>query len=141
MYAHLKPGGRLVLEFGGKNNVQRIVNALRKSLAHRSYRENAELQLWFFPSIDQYSTELEAAGFRVLSAVHFDRPTELNGDIKDWLEMFAGPFFSDIPKATVEDIKKEVAETVRKDCYQSGKWIADYKRLRIVAIKEAQKHT
>jgi trans-aconitate methyltransferase len=33
MYRNLKPGGRLVAEFGGKGNVQNIVGALRKVLA------------------------------------------------------------------------------------------------------------
>ena len=35
-----------------------------------------------------------------------------------------------------EEIKNEVQEMVKSECLINGKWFADYKRIRIVAIKE-----
>ena len=140
MYENLLPGGNLVLEFGGKGNVQTIVQALRNSLQDKGYQKQAELALWYFPSIGEYSSALEAGGFRVLFAQHFDRPTELadeNSGIKDWISMFAGSFFSGVEKQDIEEIKAEVQESVREKCLIKWKWFADYKRIRIVAIKEA----
>ena len=139
MYENLKHNGKIVVEFGGKGNVQTIVGQLRSSLRIRGYIKQAELDLWYFPSIGEYTTELESAGFRVLLATHYDRPTELSDEksgIKDWLSMFAQGFFDGVAQDHIEEIKKEVQEMVKEKCLINGKWFADYKRIRIVAIKE-----
>lgn len=139
MFENLKSNGKIVLEFGGKGNVQTIVNQLRDSLANRGYLEQSKLQLWYFPSIAEYSTELESAGFRVIMAQHFDRPTELadeNSGIKDWISMFGESFLKNVMPKHIEEIKNEVQEMIKSDCLKNGKWFADYKRIRIIAIKE-----
>jgi trans-aconitate methyltransferase len=139
MHDNLKPGGRIVLELGGKGNVQTIVNQLRVSLAKRNYSEQAELQLWYFPSIGEYATELEAVGFRVTMAQHFDRPTKLADEkagIRDWISMFGESFFKGVLPEHIEQIKDEVQENVKSQCFYNGAWHADYKRIRIIALKE-----
>ena len=139
MYENLKPGGRMVVEFGGKGNVQTIVKQLRDSLQNRGYIKQAALDLWYFPSIGVYTTTLEAAGFRVRFAEHYDRPTELadeNSGIKDWISMFGGAFFENVNSEHIEEIKNEVQEKIKSQCLINGKWYADYKRIRVVAIKE-----
>jgi len=139
MYRNLKPGGRLVAEFGGKGNVQNIVGTLRKVLAKYGYHEQAEKQLWYYPSIGEYATVLEKAGFRVTRAEHFDRPTELadaDTGIIDWLSMFAKQFFDGVSDADAKAIKAEVQETLKPVSFTDGKWYADYKRIRVMAIKE-----
>jgi len=139
MYANLKENGRIVLEFGGKGNVQRIINQLRISLKNRGYKKQSALRLWYFPSIGEYTTQLEKAGFKVIMAQHFDRPTELsdeNSGITDWLSMFAEGFFENVSFEDKLEIKKEVQNEVQSVCLINGKWFADYKRIRIVAIKE-----
>ena len=139
MYENLNDRGKVVLEFGGKGNVQTIVNQLRNSLAKKGYLEQSKLQLWYFPSIAEYTTELESAGFRVLMAQHFNRPTELaeeNTGIKDWISMFGERFFKKVTAKHVEEIKIEVQEMVKSECLINGKWFADYKRIRFVAIKD-----
>lgn len=138
MYDSLKLNGKIVLEFGGKGNVQTIVKQLRASLRAKGYQEQADLDLWYFPSIGEYSTALEAAGFRVVFASHYDRPTELadtNSGIKDWISMFGESFFTEVSNADIEEIKQEVQEEVKEQCLMDGKWFADYKRIRVVAIK------
>lgn len=138
MFENLKLKGKIVLEFGGKGNVQIIVNQLRVSLAKRGYLEQSKLQVWYFPSIAEYSTELESVGFRVIMAQHFDRPTELadeNSGIKDWISMFGENFFKNVTTEHVEEVKNEVQEIVKSECLINGKWFADYKRIRIIAVK------
>jgi len=139
MFNNLNPNGKIVLEFGGKGNVQIIVNQLRISLAKKGYLEQSELKLWYFPSIAEYSTELESKGFRVIMAQHFDRPTELadeNSGIKDWISMFGNDFFKNVAINHIEEIKSEVQEKIKSECLINGKWFADYKRIRIIAIKK-----
>ncbi|MCF6169011.1 class I SAM-dependent methyltransferase [Lutibacter sp.] len=139
MYKNLNDNGKIVLEFGGKGNVQKIINQLRISLEKRGYLKQSKLQLWYFPSIAEYTTKLESAGFRVLMGQHFDRPTELakkNTGIKDWISMFANSFFENVTTKHIEEIKNEVQEKIKVACFINGKWVADYKRIRIVAIKE-----
>jgi len=139
MYESLKSNGKIVLEFGGKGNVQIIVDQLRDSLRTRNYLKQSDLDLWYFPSIGEYSTELESVGFRVLLAEHYDRLTELSDEksgIKDWISMFAESFFKDVSYNQIEEIKNEVQEKVKEKCLKNGKWFADYKRIRIVAIRE-----
>lgn len=139
MYKALKNRGRLVVEFGGKGNVLDITSALRQALLTRGYQTQSALQLWHFPSIGTYTTELEKAGFLVSSAQLIDRPTPLadteNGII-DWLTMFCSPFFKQVNQTDKNEILNEVQQTVQPLLFKSGVWHADYKRLRIVAHKE-----
>ncbi|SDL65830.1 Trans-aconitate methyltransferase [Catalinimonas alkaloidigena] len=138
LWENLRPGGRIVVEFGGKGNVQTIVDQLRKSLAARGYAQQAALQQWYFPSIGEYTPLLEQQGFRVTLAQHYDRPTELADEekgIQDWLSMFGIGFFRGVSPEDQEAIKAEVQEAVKPLCFQNGKWYADYKRLRIQAVK------
>ena len=134
----LKSGGRLILEMGGKGNVEDIVVATRKVLTRHGYYSNAAIQLWYFPSLSEYTTLLEKKGFRVRFAAHFDRPTELkdteNG-IKDFLKMFGNAFFSNIPDTEIDTVLKEIQDMVRPTNYRNGKWYGNYKRLRIAATK------
>lgn len=135
MYENLKPKGRLVLEFGGKGNIQNIIGSLRKILAKRGFEKQAKLNLWYFPSVGEYAIALEEAGFRVNSAWHFQRPTVLKDDLISWLDMFANPFFDEIPPALAMDIKRETQEMAGSNCFVNDQWIADYWRIRILAEK------
>ena len=138
MYRNLKINGKLVLEFGGKNNVGWIIKTLRNYLKQYDYIEQANLKQWYFPSIGEYCQVLEETGFRVTLAQHYDRPTELreskNG-IKDWIEMFAKNFLINVSPSDKEKILNHIQEDLRPKLFSNGKWFADYKRLRIVAVK------
>ena len=139
MYDNLKPDGKIVVEFGGKGNVQTIVKQLRQALKNRNYKEQSELNVWYFPSIGEYTSALESGGFRVLFAEHYDRPTELadeHSGIKDWISMFAEHFFIGVAEHQIEDIKNEVQDHVKETCLIDGKWFADYKRIRVIAVKQ-----
>lgn len=139
MYRNLKTNGRIVVEFGGKGNVQLIVRSLRKHLAEYDYLEQATFKQWYFPSIGGYSQALEKVGFRVIYTQHYDRLTELvkkNNGIIDWIEMFGKNFFINVNEEHKFEILEKVQEELRAKLFKSGKWYADYKRIRIVAIKE-----
>lgn len=127
----LKPGGRLVAEFGGKGNVQTIIAALEKV----SGREN--LNPWYFPSVAEYATVLEATGLEVTFAHLFERPTPLSETgLAGWLTMFGQRFFSDLSEGEWNNIVEGVEATASQLQQENG-WVADYRRLKILA----QKHT
>jgi len=138
VWSALKPGGRFVAEFGGRGNVGAIVAGLCEALDEAGYPENKTLNPWYFPGIVEYGTLLENRGFQLRMAQLFDRPTPLDdgrNGLRNWLEMFAGQFFQSIPTAEKRAIINRVETQLSPQLYRHGTWIADYRRLRIVAVK------
>jgi trans-aconitate methyltransferase len=133
----LKEGGVLVAEFGGKGNVGGMLDALQKVFIKKGYHRNAEIRFWYFPSIGEYASELEKQGFRVLRAEHFDRPTPLNGPdgMAEWFRMFGEGFFEGIPQNERDEIQMEVQKELKATHFKDGVWVADYKRIRVMAVK------
>jgi len=134
----LKTGGRMVVEFGGKDNIQQMWTALKKELLQRGYAEHANINFWYFPSIGEYTTLLEKQGFRVVKAAHFDRPTPLKGEdgMKNWFLMFTDNFFTGISASEKMAILEAVQTSLKATHFVDNGWVADYKRIRIVAVKE-----
>ena len=134
----LRTDGRFVAELGGTGNVDSIVTATLAELADLGYdRENP----WYFPSVGEYATRLETAGFEVRQAVLFDRPTDLDGPdgLRNWLGMFGDSLLADLPDAERERLLTGVEDRLREDLYdaESETWTADYRRLRFEAVAEA----
>ncbi|MCR2821270.1 class I SAM-dependent methyltransferase [Lederbergia panacisoli] len=138
IYKAIKSGGRFVAEFGGKGNVQFITDEMISLLKDEGYEKNIEQFPWFFPSIGEYSSLMEESGFRVTFAQHFDRPTPLEGDngLQNWISMFASDMLEGIPENKKDHIIKNVENKLRETLYHEGKWTADYKRIRVIGIKE-----
>jgi trans-aconitate methyltransferase len=129
----LRPGGRFVAEFGGSGNTRSILNALRAVLGSEA---DARCP-WYYPSIGEYASVLERHGLQVRRAELFDRPTPLEGEtgMEDWLLMFCGIFFADLPPDQVTARMREVVRLLRPERYSDGVWSVDYRRLRVRAVK------
>ncbi len=136
---HLKVGGRYVVEFGGKGCNYSIINTLKEQLDKGGLDYPSIESMLYYPSISQYSSLLENNGFEVNLAMLFDRPTELKGGLNglsDFIEMFLNwlfKFVSDIDKATI--IKRTI-DILKPQTFNGRSWIADYRRIRIVAHKK-----
>ena len=131
----LKPGGRFVAEFGGKGNVQRIVDAVE------TVRQQKNLSPWYFPSIGEYTPMLEAQGLEVTFAALIDRPTPLNDGFQglaNWLKMFGSSLFAGLSDDETDAVVRDVEARLRPQLYDGSQWLADYHRLRLVAIKQTQ---
>lgn len=124
----LKPGGRFVAEFGGKTNVSAILTAVLAEIPNA-------VNPWYFPSVGEYATLLEAEGFRVTQAYHFDRLTQLEGQrgMHEWLEMFGSGLLAGVPATDRSRVSDAIVERLRPVLFRDGVWYADYVRLRIVA--------
>jgi trans-aconitate methyltransferase len=126
----LCPTGRFVLEMGGKGNIQIIEQTIQRVVG--KYR-SLPASRHYFPSVAEYSTLLEAHGLEVRMAQLFDRPTPLEGDagMENWLKQFKFYYFENLPPAVLSEVVSELRPTLHSE----RGWCADYRRLRIHAVK------
>jgi len=132
----LRPRGRFVAEFGGHGCVAKIKKALVDALKRRGVDGETAVP-WYFPTVEEYSTLLNKAGFSISTIALIPRPTPLPGDVTGWLETFGESFTACLPLAERSGYIAEVREALRPELADAdGKWIADYVRLRFAAIKQ-----
>ena len=132
----LRPGGRFVAEFGGKGNVRLIYEAAEAAGRELTGREVRNVN--YFPSIAEYSAILESRGLEVRQAWLFDRPTKLeDGEkgLQNWLTMFGENTFGAMPKDVSSQWIKRTQEKCRASLFRDGSWYADYRRLRVIAVR------
>jgi trans-aconitate methyltransferase len=131
----LRPGGRFVAEFGGRGNVRAVMTALHA--AAEQIVGEAVGSPWYYPSVGEYAALLERHGLEVTFATLFDRPTPLDGPdgLRRWVEMFGGTFLARIPPGRRDEFTTRVEDAARPHLYRDGGWVADYRRLRVVAVR------
>jgi trans-aconitate methyltransferase len=133
----LRPGGRFVAEFGGKGNVGGLMAAVERVWHQLSLPEPIP-DPWYYPSVGEYSSLLEKHKLEVAYAVLFDRPTPLeDGErgLRNWLTMFGGIFLDQLPDGQREATLTAIEQQARPALHRDGRWVMDYRRLRIVAKK------
>ncbi len=131
----LKPGGVFVAEFGGLGNVAAIMTAIHAEL-DRAGLPSLERCPWYFPAPGVYQKRLERAGFTLQQMIHFPRPTPLPTGMRGWLETFAVPYLGDQPKETQDQLLDRITDLLAPALRdEEGQWIADYVRLRFVAVR------
>jgi trans-aconitate methyltransferase len=135
IYLCLVPGGRFIAEFGGEGNIRQIRAALHAALRRRDV-DPWDVDPWRFPSADEYTDLLTAAGFEIDAMEHFDRPTALVTGVAGWVEAVARPFLKAMSPAErsvlLEEVEAALAPVLRDD---EGTWWADYVRLRVSATR------
>jgi trans-aconitate methyltransferase len=132
----LKPAGRLVAEFGAKDNIKKIYGALIDAIDAAGYPP--PISPWYFPSIGEYASLLEKHSFFVDYAAHFARPTPLEGEdgMRNWLAMFANGILKTLPADVQNAVAEDTVNRLRPELYHNGVWTADYMRIRIIATKK-----
>jgi trans-aconitate 2-methyltransferase len=135
----LRPGGRFVFEMGGRGNIQQIWRAAVQALNEMGVPNPEKLSPWFYPSVGEYAPMLEERDLTVTFAVLFDRPTPLEGGengLREWLEMF-GMFANDVLRLGQRDeLMSRIESLTRAALFRDGVWTVDYKRLRMIAVKQ-----
>jgi trans-aconitate 2-methyltransferase len=134
--AALKPGGRFVAEFGGHGNISNITDAIQTVLLAKIGRQVSHG--WYYPSMGEYATVLESCGLEVQQAWLFDRDTPLAGDagMRNWLTMFAERMLAGLTETEKEEALTEIEMYLRESNYSNGQWYADYRRIRVVAVRQ-----
>jgi trans-aconitate methyltransferase len=131
----LKTGGRFVGEFGAKGNVETVRSALHAALRRRAVDPLA-VDPWYYPSAEDFSKLLVNSSFTVRYIEIIQRPTQLPGELLNWMEIFAQPFTNAVEKDHRQSFLDEVCqrcETALRDV--EGRWRIDYVRLRFAAVK------
>jgi trans-aconitate methyltransferase len=138
VWKSLKVGGRFVAEFGGKGNINLIQTALNNAVCAENSNFEKAVNPNYFPSIAEYGSLLENQGFKLTFATLFARPTPLEGEggMINWLKMFRNSVLSSFAEDAQIRILSNVESQLRPKLYKNGTWFADYRRLRVVAIKE-----
>ena len=134
MYKALKPKGRIVAEFGGKNNIKHLLNAI--IAVFEKHPEYGVFQNpWYFPTQDSYQRLLEEYGFEVVRIETIVRPTKID-DITNWLDIFANGIIENLTSEQQVLFKAEVKTLLKPILYSKEEgWVVDYERLRFKAIK------
>ncbi|WP_374281735.1 trans-aconitate 2-methyltransferase [Desulfovibrio sp.] len=139
----LRPGGLLVCEFGARGNIGRLRAAFAAAFQAALAGEGLgpaylNSERFYFPSAAEYAALLARHGFSVRQAEEYDRPTPLKGGnegLASWMGQFFAQDLDCVPPAAQEKIFAAVADALRASLWDGGQWIADYRRLRVVAVK------
>lgn len=131
----IKPNGQLVCEFGGRGCAEAVHSTLERCFRRRGLPYP---RTFYFPTVGEYAPLLEQHGLRVTYAALFDRPTvQKSGDgLIDWIRMFVKKPFEGMDAALEQEILDETREALRERLYIDGRWVIDYVRIRIKAIRE-----
>ena len=125
----LKPGARYAGEMGGDGNLARLRETLDAELVARGYPPPLESSNWY-PSVDEFASVYEAAGFSEIDARLIERPTPMLDGIGQWVTTFRRGWLdrAGVPEGERAEIGEAVAESIGSDN-------ADYVRLRFIMRK------
>ena len=131
----LRKGGRFVAEMGGHGNIAAIHVALRAVLARYGFGDRED-GVNYYPSAESYAERLARQGFAVKEIAIIPRPTKLGeGGMEGWLRTFRRGVLDGLPQDVREAVVKETMELLAPALQnEAGDWIADYVRLRFVAV-------
>ena len=137
VFAQLRPGGRFVFEMGGARNVLAIRGALDHGLRSIGAPLAAGNGSKTYLSVNQACAKLDRAGFEVTHATWSERPTLLEGEqgLRNWVLMFGAAWLEWVPLREREKFFAAVEAHARPRLFHDGNWIADYKRLRVRAVR------
>jgi trans-aconitate methyltransferase len=132
----LKQGGRFVVEMGGRGNIAKLTSAIDAAMF--AVTGTKAVHGRYYPAVGEYSSLLEKHGVEVESAWLFDRPTPLaDGEhgLRNWILQFEQAVLKDCTDAQRTAIIAATEDALLDELFSDGRWVADYRRLRIVARK------
>ncbi len=144
IYCCLKPGGRMLLQMGGKGNARVIIEVLDDIIVEHQYQSH--FQDFEFPygflGIDQYCSLLEGAGFINSRVELIDKDMIHDGrdGLTGWLRTTWLPYTQRLPESQrdgfIDSLAVNYLERVPLDA--QGKSHVDMVRLQVDARKPAE---
>ncbi|GLB24521.1 SAM-dependent methyltransferase [Lacrimispora xylanolytica] len=131
IYSALKDGGSLISEFGAYGNISAIESAYSSVVP--SYKSP-----FYFPTVESYSVVLKKAGFSIQKIYDYDRPTPLSDGkygLRKWMKQFFSNDLSSYNNLEQENILKDVESLLENQLFDGEKWVADYRRIRVIVSK------
>lgn len=135
IYKALKSQGLLVCEFGASGNIATIENAFIKACKDFGYDYKPKFN---FPTVKNFGRLLENNGFVIDKIYDYDRPTILKDNeqgLCNWIKQFFASELAVMPKDVQAMIIQKTEESAKKTLWNDKEWIADYRRLRVIAHK------
>lgn len=137
IYNALKPNGKLICEFGAYGNISIIENGFSCALQKSGVQYMSKFN---FPTVNDFAYLLIKNGFMVDKIYDYDRPTPLKDGDKGLYKWAIQFFQSELEKLPLEQQNRvlDTMESITKNKIWNGTcWVADYKRLRVIATKQA----
>ena len=139
VHRSLKPGGRFVAEMGGHGNLATQLEGLRAAVFAAGHEAPRLAEHLFFPTIPQYGAILEANGLELRHAMLLDRPTPLDGGeagLRNWILQFGMHVLEVVPEPQRDAVIRDCESRLRAKLWDGTQWVADYRRLRFVAVNQ-----
>lgn len=135
IYRSLKNNGLLICEFGANGCISKIQNAFQNVAKNHGYEYSNP---FYYPTTDEYRRLLEQEGFKIDLLTDYDRPTILS-DNRYGLKNFIKQFFANDLRSFSETVQNqmftEIEAMLRSELWDGRQWIADYRRIRVIAHK------
>lgn len=138
IYRSLKTPGRLVVELGGKGNVQKIIDSIQASIIEAGYQTVQLGDIFYFPSIGEYASLLEKVGFEVETCHLFERPTLIMDGaegFQNWINVLGIRLFQNVPLLKRQEVIDRAIALMMNKLEKDERYFADYVRLRVSAKK------
>lgn len=129
----LKPQGLLICEFGASGNIAAIENAFIKTCNSLGYDYKSKFN---FPAVEDFGKLLESNDFVIDRIYDYDRPTVLkDGEqgLVNWMKQFYASELAAMSENIQDTVCKKVEELARGTLWNGVAWVADYRRLRVIA--------
>ncbi|HVO18455.1 MAG TPA: methyltransferase domain-containing protein [Anaeromyxobacter sp.] len=112
--AHLPPGGRILLQMGGRGNCAGILEACAEVAARPRWASHLHgfSSPWHFHGPEEYRRWLPPAGFRLVRAELLDRPMVHDGraGFQGWMRTTWMPVLHRLPEEGRADFLEEVSD-------------------------------
>ncbi|KAF0133278.1 MAG: trans-aconitate 2-methyltransferase [Candidatus Saganbacteria bacterium] len=141
IYKALRNGGRIVLQFGGKNNAHQVVDAFEKVINEQKYSPyfNDMEFPWSFLTVEEYKLLLIEIGFTKVDVFMSQKNAILNGkqELEGWIRSTWTPYLSRLPEDSIDSFVREVIECF---CHENkpsnkGQFEVEMFRLNVFARK------
>lgn len=131
--AALKPGGRIVCEFGAAGCLDSIYTSFARQCLRLGHHYKSA---FYFPTADAYRQLLEAADLVVEEIFEYDRPTPLEDGRKGLSNLVRQFLADDVSKLSAgqrQALFEGMEAELEASLWDGERWIADYRRLQFTA--------